>query len=143
MLTRAGELVTRNRDSLSFSYRKSSLSELVILNAEFEFDREPSEYLTKEMQKLWIVRRASQPAPDQHVAYMFKDHGGDSAGDLIDQVGLKGKKIGQVEINEMDPNFFVAQQGSSSEDVLKMIEMVKSEVASKLDVELETAIQIW
>ena len=54
VLTRAGERITREKESLSFSYRQSSLSELVILKAEFVLEKEPPENLTKAMQKLWI-----------------------------------------------------------------------------------------
>lgn len=143
VLTRSGELATREKEALSFSYRQSSLSELVILKAEFEFEREASEVLTKEMQKLWIFRRASQPASDQNAAYMFEDVGGDTAGKLIEQAGVKGKRVGNVEVLDEDPNFIVALPGASSSDVLKMIDEVKSEVFQKLEVELTTAIQIW
>lgn len=143
VLTRAGELATRDKSSLAFSYRQSSLSELVILKAEFVLEREPSEMLTKEMQKLWIVRRAHQPSFEQNAAYMFKDVGGELASDLIEQAGLKGTRIGMVEILDTDPNFFVAQPGAKSDDVLRLIELVKTQVAERLDVQLETAIQIW
>ena len=143
VLTRAGEQAKREKDSLAFSYRQSSLNELVILQAEFVFEREPSEALTKEMQKLWIFRRASQPESNQNAAYMFEDVGGDSAGKLIEQAGLKGKRVGNVEILDVDPNFLVALPGASSNDVLQMIEIVKTEVAQRLEVELQTALQIW
>ncbi len=74
---------------------------------------------------------------------MFQDHGGDTAGDLIDQAGLKGSQVGEVEVLDNDPNFFVVQPGAKSADVVAMIEMVKKQVAERLEVNLETAIQIW
>lgn len=143
VLTRAGELATREKSSLSFSYRQSSLSELVILKAMFVLEREPSEMLTKEMQKLWIVRRAHQPSTEQNAAYMFKDVGGELASDLIEQAGLKGTSVGEVAILDADPNFFVAQPGAKSDDILRLMETVKTQVADRLDIQLETAIQIW
>ena len=143
VLTRAGELVKREKDSLAFSYRQSSLSELVILKAEFAFEKEPSDLLTKQMQKLWIVRRAQQPASDQHASYMFKDVGGELASDLIEQAGLKGARVGEVEVLDTDPNYFIADPGAKSGDVLALLEKVRSSVAERLDVNLETAIEIW
>ena len=143
VLTRAGEVKKHDKDSMSFSYMQSSLNELVILSAEFMFEPEVPEVLTKAMQKLWIVRRASQPATELNAAYMFKDHGGDLARDLIEDAGLKGTRIGGIEICDSDPNFFTADSGSSSEDVLKMIDLVKTQVAERLEVTLEPAIQIW
>lgn len=143
VLTRAGETMQRDKSSMSFSYRQSSLSELVILKAEFVLESESSEALTKEMQKLWIVRRANQPASDQNAAYMFKDVGGELASDLIDQAGLKGTQVGEVEILDSDPNYFVCQPGAKSSDVLELMDQVQSQVAERLDIQLERAIQIW
>lgn len=143
VLTRAGEVKKHDKASMSFSYRQSSLNELVILSAEFMFESESPEVLTKAMQKLWIVRRASQPPTDLNAAYLFKDHGGNLARELIEDAGLKGTRVGGIEICDSDPNFVTADPGSSSEDVLKLIELVKTQVAERLDVEIEPAIQIW
>lgn len=143
VLTRAGEMKKHDKESMSFSYRQSSLNELVILSAEFAFESEAPETLTKAMQKLWIVRRASQPSTELNAAYMFKDHGGDLARDLIEDAGLKGTKVGGIEVCDSDPNFFTAEPGSSSDDVLKLIELVKTQVAERLDVTMEPAIQVW
>lgn len=143
VLTRSGEVTTRDRDSLNFSYRQSSLNELVIINAKFQFEREDPTTLTKRMQKIWIVRRAAQPLSDRNAAYMFKDHGGESASELIDDAGLKGTQVGNVEISDRDPNVFVAHPGATSGDVLKLIDLVKTQVSDKLEVELEPAIQVW
>jgi UDP-N-acetylmuramate dehydrogenase len=143
VITRAGEILKREKESLSFSYRQSSLSELVILSATFAFEKEASEALTKKMQKLWIVRRASHPNSDRSSAYMFKDYGGETASSLIDQAGLKGEKVGGVEVLDSDPNFFITNSDATSADVIKLIEQVKARVSERLDIELDTAIQIW
>jgi UDP-N-acetylmuramate dehydrogenase len=143
VINRAGELVTREKESLSFSYRRSSLTELVILSAKFQFEPEDSAALTKQMQKLWIVRRASQPTSDEHATYIFKDHGGDSAAALIERAGLKGTRVGKVVVSDQNPNFFVAQPGANSDQVLQLMELVRTQVAERLEIELENAIQIW
>lgn len=143
VITRAGERVTRDKESLSFSYRRSSLTELVILSAKFQFEIEDSATLTKQMQKLWIVQRASHPTSDENATYIFKDHGGDSAAALIERAGLKGTRVGKVEISDQDANFFVALPGATSDDVVQLMELVRTQVAERLEVELENAIQIW
>ena len=143
VLTRSGEVISRGKDELSFSYRQSSLSELAILNASFKFESEDAADLTKQMQKLWVVRRNNQPATDEPAAYVFKDHGSESAGSLIDAAGLKGTQVGAVEVFDHNPNYFVARNGATTDDVLRLIELVKSTVAERISVELETAIQVW
>ncbi|MEE2826730.1 MAG: UDP-N-acetylmuramate dehydrogenase [Planctomycetota bacterium] len=143
VLTRSGERLTRSGDSLAFSYRQSSLDELVILRATFRFEKESPETLTKQMQKMWIVRRSTQPFSQENAVYVFKDHGGESASELIERCGLKGLKVGQVQVSDLDANIFLANPGATSEEVLELIERVKSRVYETLSVELETAVRIW
>ena len=143
VMTRGGERQTRLRDQLAFSYRQSNLTELIVLKAVFKFEKEDPAVLTRQMQKLWIARRASQPSSEENATYIFKDHGGETAASLIEQAGLKGTRVGAVEISEQNPNFFVAQPGATSDQVLKLMELVRTQVSERLDVRLENAIQIW
>jgi UDP-N-acetylmuramate dehydrogenase len=143
VLTRSGEEITYQKEELSFSYRHSSLKDLILLSATFAFDREDSETLTKQMQKLWIVRRADQPPAEVRSAYVFKDHGGETASDLIDQAGLKGTRVGGVEICDRDPNYFIANDDATAEDFLKLVELVKTQVHDQLEINLETSVGIW
>ena len=143
VLTRSGEEITYQKDEISFSYRQSSLSDLIVLSATFAFDRESPEALTKQMQKLWIVRRAAQPPAETRSAYVFKDHGGETASSLIEQAGLKGTRVGEVEICDRDPNYFIANEGATADEFLKLIELVKTQVNEQLEINLETSIGIW
>ncbi len=142
VLTRAGEIIERDRDAVAFSYRQSSLNELVILKATFQFERESPELLTRQLQKLWIVRRASQPISENAI-YVFKDDGVETASELIDRAGLKGMQVGEVEISDRDANLFVVQPGATSQDVLRLIDLVKNQVHDRLGVEIQAAVQIW
>ena len=95
VMTRAGEILQRDREDLVFAYRQSSLDELVILSAEFQLEEDDPAQLTKRMQKQWIVKKAAQPLSHQNVATVFKNPRGMSAGMLIDQAGLKGTRLGE------------------------------------------------
>ncbi len=142
VMTRSGEVINREKDSLSFSYRQSSLDELVILNATFQYERENPEELTKRMQKLWIVRRSSQPVSESSI-YVFKDSGAESASTLIEQSGLKGTRVGAVEVSDRDPNSFIAHEGATTVDVLRLIDLVKNQVSEKLGVNIESGLEVW
>ena len=74
---------------------------------------------------------------------MFKDLGGEQAGDLIEGAVLKGTRAGKVELLDSDPNFFVAESGATSEDVLNLLKIVQTQVSERLEQTLEPAIQIW
>jgi len=143
VMTRAGEIIQRNREDLVFAYRQSSLDELVILSADFQLEEDDPEQLTKRMQKQWIVKKAGQPLSHQNVASVFKNPRGMSAGMLIDQAGLKGTRVGNVEVSQRHANFIVANEEATSQDVLRLIDMIRSRVAERLGVELETELEIW
>ncbi len=143
VLTHSGEIASRSRDDLVFAYRESSLDELVILTAEFRLEPEDPQQLTKRMQKLWIVNKATQPLRDQNTAMVFKDPGGISAASLIEQSGLKGASVGSAGLSERNANFIVTNPGATSSDVLKLIDHLRDGVLERTGVELETAIDIW
>jgi len=143
VMTRSGELLVRERDDLTFAYRESSLDELVIVEAEFELEQEDPEELTKRMQKYWIVKKAAQPLGHQSAGCIFKNPRGMSAGMLIDQAGLKGSRVGGAEVSDLHANFVVADSSATTQDVLRLIDLIRSRVAERLGVELETEIEIW
>lgn len=143
VLTHSGEIASRSCDDLVFAYRESSLDELVILTAKFRLEPEDPQQLTKRMQKLWIVNKATQPLRDQNTAMVFKDPGGISAASLIEQSGLKGASVGSAELSERNANFIVTHTGATSSDVLKLIDHLRDGVMERTGIELETAIDIW
>lgn len=143
VMTRTGEVLTRQHKDLRFAYRESSLDELVILSAAFELESDDPVELTKRMQKQWIVKKAAQPLSNHNAAFVFKDPVGTSAAALIDEAGLKGTKIGDVEVSDRFGNFFIAGPKASSEDVLRLIELVRIHVNERLGILLETCLEVW
>lgn len=143
VMTRDGDIIQRHREDLLFAYRQSSLDELVILSGEFQLEPDDPVQLTKRMQKQWIIKKANHPLSHQNVACVFKNPRGMSAGMLIDQAGLKGTRVGGVEVSQRHANFIWAEQGATSQDVLRLIDLVRSRVAERLGVELETELEIW
>ncbi len=143
VLTRNCEVLERNSEQLSFSYRSSSLNELAILEAEFLFEQEPADSLTRQMQRNWIVRRSRQPSIDMPAAFAFKDQGGELASELIERAGLKGAKVGKAEIYDGNASYIVVQPGATSQDVMRLIELIRNQVSDRLSVELPLGLQVW
>ncbi len=73
VLTRNGEVVTRDRAEMTFSYRRSSLNELAILAATFRLEPDDRDQLTRRMQKLWIMKRSRQPSSEHRTGCLFKE----------------------------------------------------------------------
>jgi UDP-N-acetylmuramate dehydrogenase len=143
VMTRKGEILTRQKSELRFGYRDSSLDELVILEASLELEPGEPRYLTKQMQQAWILKRAEQPLSDQQTGQIFKSPGGSSAAALIKDAQLGSAKVGDAEISERNANFIVVGANATSRDVLELIELVRKGVAERMGVELELAVEVW
>ena len=142
-MTAKGESVTRSGDDLSFVYRSSNIAEPFILEGTFQLRPDDPADITTRMRKLWIMKKATQPLSDQSAGCIFKNPRGQSAGALIDQSGLKGTRLGGAEISDRHANFIVTHDGCKSDDVLRLIDLVRSKIAEQFGVELEMEIQIW
>ena len=143
VMTRAGEILQRDREDLVFAYRQSSLDELVILNGQFRLEEDDPTQLVKRMQKQWIIKKASQPMSHQNTGCIFKNPRGMSAAMLIEQAGLKGAQVGAAEVSQQHANFIIAKDGATSQDILQLIDQVRTGVAERLGVELELELEIW
>lgn len=130
---------------LEFDYRTSYLKkhpgECVVLSAEFELTGADAETCVARMNQYTEHRRRTQPT-EPSVGSMFKNPPGDFAGRLIEAAGLKGTRIGQVEVSQVHANFFVNRGGATASQVLDLIELVRARVRNVSGVELELEIQL-
>ncbi|HEV3256940.1 MAG TPA: UDP-N-acetylmuramate dehydrogenase [Gemmataceae bacterium] len=138
-----GEVQVREREELRFAYGWSNLDEPVLLAAELELDPDQPDAIVKRMRKAWIYRKASQPLSFQATGRIFKNPRGLSAAALIEQTGLAKTRVGGAEISERDANFVVAHPGATARDVLRLIDLARSRVRERFNVELELEIAIW
>ncbi len=143
VISPTGEVYRRERDELDFSYRESNLDELAILEAGFELDEDDATELARRMQKHWIVKKAAQPMGHQCAGCVFKNPRGAGAGELIEEAGLKGTRIGGAVVSDRHANFIIAEPECTSQDVLRLIELIRGQVDERLGIELEQELEIW
>ena len=143
VVSAAGDVFQRQADELAFGYRQSNLDELVILEARCHLEEDNPRELAKRMQKYWILKKASQPLGHQSAGCVFKNPRGASAGEMIDQAGLKGTRIGGAMVSDRHANFIVAEPECTSEDVLRLIDLVRNQILERLGVELKLELEVW
>jgi UDP-N-acetylmuramate dehydrogenase len=128
----------------AFEYRtsrfKRNKSE-VVLRAEFEMTRDDPGACIARMNEHTDHRRRTQPT-EPSVGSMFKNPPGGYAGRLIEQAGLKGTRVGNVEVSRMHANFFVNLGGATANQVLQLVEIARKAVHEKFGVELELEIEV-
>jgi UDP-N-acetylmuramate dehydrogenase len=141
------EIVTEEwqADRFEYGYRSSSLKRQpgswVVLSATLKLSRSTPEEVQAKMDEYRMMRQGSQPS-GASLGSIFKNPAGDHAGRLIEAAGLKGKRIGNVEVSPVHANFFVNLGEASASDYAALIRVVQQEVLAKLGVELELEIEM-
>ena len=67
---------------------------------------------------------------------MFRNPEGMSSGKLIDDLGLKGYQIGGAKISEKHANFIINYNNATSEDIIKLIELIKNKIKKNYNIDL-------
>lgn len=88
-------------------------------------------------QKRW----ESQPAKPS-AGCIFKNPAALPAGKLIDELGLKGTRVGAAVVSDVHGNFIVNDGGATARQVLDLIEVVRGRVREARGIELETEVEI-
>ncbi|MBL4885179.1 MAG: UDP-N-acetylmuramate dehydrogenase, partial [Planctomycetaceae bacterium] len=143
VINSSGEIETIPKELLGFEYRKSTIDAPVVLSATMKLSSGDTDDITKRLRKMWITKRASQPLASQSAGCIFKNPRGLSAGSLIEQAGLKGTRIGDCEVSDVHANFVITHENSTSDDLLRLIDLVRSKVEDHHGVKLELEIKLW
>jgi UDP-N-acetylmuramate dehydrogenase len=138
-----GEIQVRERDELRFANGESNLDDPVLLAAEIELDSDRPDAIVKRMRKAWIQRKAGQPFTFQAHGRMFKNPRGVDAASLIEQAELAGTRVGGAEISERHANSVVVHSGGTAQDVLRLLDLIRSRVRERFGVELELEMTVW
>jgi len=130
---------------LAFGYRTSALKQqresLVILSAEFEMRRGEPEALQAKVEAFVAHRKGTQP-PGASLGSMFKNPPDDYAGRLIEAAGLKGARMGNVEISTQHANFFINMGEGRASDVFALIHRAHEAVKNQFGVDLELEVEL-
>ena len=127
-----------------FKYRDSIFKRnknLIIISAELEFKKDDKEEIRKRIKQNLKWRKKHQPLEYPSAGSVFKNASEYSAGQLIEQCGLKGKKIGQAQVSKKHANFIINLGGAKSEDVSRLIKLIKTKVKQKFNIQLKEEIE--
>lgn len=144
-VTPEGEIREITADELCFSYRKSVFSEKggIITKVYFSLKEGNADEIAERMRNLAERRREKQPLEYPSAGSAFKRPEGHFAAALIDEAGLKGKRIGGACVSEKHAGFVINEGGATARDVERLIEEIKRAVFEKSGVKLETEVEIW
>jgi len=137
-----GEAHTKTRAELEVHYRDFPLlKKNFAVSAVFRGQPAPPEEIVRKLAASQEKRRTSQPAA-KSAGCIFKNPDSCSAGELVDQLGLKNSSIGKARVSEVHGNFIVNDGGATARDMLELIEKIKVTARTERGIELETEVQI-
>ncbi len=131
-----GEGVEAGPGRLAPGYRTSALQPgEVVVWAEFSLQAGERARAERTVADIVAWRRANQPG-GSNAGSVFVNPVGDSAGRLIESAGLKGLRMGTAQVSAKHANFIQADKGGLADDVWRLVEHVRSEVAARTGVAL-------
>lgn len=132
----AGSRDIRASGGFGFAYRHSSLSSSeVVLEATFSAPKGDPGRASASIEEIVRWRREHQPG-GRNAGSIFQNPVGDSAGRILDELGLKGMRVGGAQISEKHANFIQLDPDGSSDDVYALIERVVDIVLERTGVHL-------
>jgi len=130
-------------DELGLSYRRSGLRHgQVVARAEFRLASTPVEEIKQQVAELQALRKAAQPTNKRTFGSVFKNPDHElSAGKMLEACGLKGHRIGRVQISPRHANFIENAEGARSADAIALMTEARRRAYEQFGVELEHEVE--
>lgn len=138
-----GKLIEISRDEAQFGYRRSQLyTYFCATGVTLVLTPGNAAAITSRMQELYKQKIESQPFVEENAGCMFVNPPGSSAGQLIDDCGLKGYRIGGAEVSKIHGNFIINADSASAQDVLDLTHYIQTHVKKEKGVDLEMEVKM-
>lgn len=142
MMDYAGNARDALPGELSVEYRScATLKTHIALGAVFKGRSDSRESIEQRMIAFSKKRWTTQPAAPS-AGCMFKNPAAIPAGKLIDELGLKGARVGGAFVSAEHGNFIVNDGTATARDVLELIEKLREQVKAGRGIELHTEVEI-
>ena len=142
IVTPTGALIDCPARDIEFSYRRAILPSGVVAGVWLQLQPGVRAKLEKVVKDYLRYRRDTQPLTLPSAGCVFKNPPNDSAGRVVEAVGLKGVRVGDAEVSERHANFIVNRGDASAKDVLALIRKVKVRVYRQTGVKLELELKL-
>ena len=137
-----GTVTPLSRDQMQFRYRDAALEPGIMAEVELEFPRIPPEQASERIRQALAYRNNTQDTRLPSAGCAFKNPPGVGAGRLIDQLGLKGARIGDAQVSARHANFIVNVGQATCDDVLSLMEHLQQRVRQETGVVLEPELRL-
>lgn len=140
-----GAVSRYDRAECGFGYRHSRFRGRagVVLGASLVLVPGDATEIETRLERFASSRKANQPTELPSCGSVFLKPEGDFAGRLIEAAGLKGLRVGDMQVSPKHANFFVNVGRATAADALALVERVESEVEVRFGVRLVREFELW
>jgi len=142
---RTHEKLEIEKKDINFDYRFSSFQKnnFAIISAKLHFEPNGDlEYLIQTTKNNLKSKLEMQPYHLPSFGSVFKNPENNYAAKLIDDMGLKGFKIGGAEISTMHSNFIINKSSASSQDIYELITVIQQKVLQNKGIYLQPEVRM-
>jgi UDP-N-acetylmuramate dehydrogenase len=138
-----GNTRIENKDYFQFKYDYSILHETheLVGYVIFKLTKADSQELTQHGLNAMEYRKKTQPYGVASSGCFFQNVDGESAGKLIDQLGFKGFRVGDLEVSTMHANFIINHGNGTVADFKKIVESIKQKALQEKGLTLHEEIK--
>lgn len=131
-------------EELGLSYRTSAYEHngFIITKLLLKLEKGEKSEIKAKMMELLQRRKDKQPLEYPSAGSTFKRPAGYFAAALIDECGLKGAAVGGAQVSEKHAGFIINKGGATSDDVMKLIDLVQKTVFEKKGVVIEPEVRL-
>ncbi len=144
LLDENDNIIELNKEELEFGYRKSILQskKYVCLEATFLLDYGNIDEIMALIEKRKQKRIETQPLEYPSAGSVFRNPENGFAWQLIDDIGYKGKRIGDAMVSEKHANFIINVGNANGSDIKELIDEIKNKVKDKYNIDLKVEQEI-
>ena len=127
---------------MRFEYRRAVLPRGIVVGVWLQLKPGIRSEIQRVVKDYLHYRRDTQPLAMPSAGCVFKNPLNDSAGRLIEAVGLKGARVGDAEVSMKHANFMVNRGQANAADVTALIGKVRSAIRRRVGVRLDLELKI-
>jgi UDP-N-acetylmuramate dehydrogenase len=145
VLNTDGSIEILTNQDLNYSYRTSNLQggSRLVLSAKFQLPAVENPEAVKERTFRDLEQRHSQQPYDRpSCGSVFRNPKPQHAAALIEDLGLKGYRIGDAEVSTLHANFIINRQDATASQIRELIYYVQSRVKQAYSIELEPEVKM-
>ncbi len=138
-----GDYVVKDIEEFHYNYRSwGEAKGRIAVEGVFHLQRADKTAIKATCQKLTASRKAHQPKEASCGSFFKNPAHGKTAGQLIDEAGLKGTRIGGAMVSMRHANFLVNTGTAKAHELIELMKLVQNEVKKKFGVFLEPEVKL-